>query len=437
MIIEFSIKNFGSIKDKQTLSFEATKSDDLEDYYVIHGPNNLRLLKMAMIYGANASGKTTILMALEFLRDLVLEPEDKKTELLDFKPFLFDPNTPNENSELSIDFLQNNIRYSYQVAFTEKAIITEELYYFNPNKARVYSRTTDLDKQFSNISFGSKIKKDKAFDKVLEANTLWNNTVLGGFLKTNLENHELTEAQTWFQVYLRPLILTNTSLGGFITRNIDHGGIEKKHVVEILKKADFHISDIIISKSEESIPDGLIEFLEKTDKIKEVKQEIENLRTRGKVTAMDVSLEHYVEGAKYRLPLELESQGTRRYYGFAGLLALLIKNSVVFPIDELESSLHPDLYLHFILSFLINVKSSQLLFTTHNRELLNRRDVFRNDVIWFANKGESCATELYSLADFNSSVIRDTSNVYNAYKTGKLGGIPNLGDYYIDLDNEE
>jgi AAA15 family ATPase/GTPase len=120
----------------------------------------------------------------------------------------------------------------------------------------------------------------------------------------------------------------------------------------------------------------------------------------------------------------------------AVILSLLIKDSVAFPIDELEASLHPDLFVYFLLSFLINSKNSQIIATTHNREILNNKDIFRNDAIWITDKSETCATELYSLADFDTSVIRDTSNIYNAYKIGKLGGVPNLGDYFIDSDNE-
>lgn len=89
MVINFNVKNFGSVKEQQTLSFEAEKSTHLEDFYVTKF-KNLRLLKIAFIYGANASGKTMILKALDFLRDLVLEPLDKKTDELDFQPFLFD-----------------------------------------------------------------------------------------------------------------------------------------------------------------------------------------------------------------------------------------------------------------------------------------------------------------------------------------------------------
>jgi len=104
------------------------------------------------------------------------------------------------------------------------------------------------------------------------------------------------------------------------------------------------------------------------------------------------------------------------------------------PVDELESSLHPDLYEHFILTFLMNAKQSQIIATTHYREILNNKDVFRNDAVWFTDKDKSCSTELYSLADFNSSVIRDSTNVLNAYKSGKLGATPNPDDTYVELN---
>jgi len=153
---------------------------------------------------------------------------------------------------------------------------------------------------------------------------------------------------------------------------------------------------------------------------------------------VDLEFEHTVGNSRYLLPFEKESQGTQRYYGFAGILSLLIENSILFPIDELESSLHPDLFQHFLLSFLVNSQKSQLIATTHNREILNDKDIFRNDVIWITDKdNEDCATELYSLADFDTKVIRDTTNILNAYKLGKLGGTPNLGSYYININDEE
>lgn len=431
MIVNFSIQNFGSIKDKQTLSFEADKTSHLEDAYVVNRGGQ-RILKLVLIYGANASGKTTILKALEFLRDIVLEPERKKTDELNFNPFLFDPHTPSQNSILSIEFIQNEVKYFYEVEFSKRAIISEELIFYNPSKARVYKRATNLSSQFSEIAFGSKISRDKISEKNLEANTLWNNTVLGGFLRTNIDIKELNEVIDWFKNYLRPLVYTRTELEGFVTSRIEKGEILKAHVVTILKKADFNISDILLQEEEEKIPDGLIEFLKK--QVKAPRDEIRELEEKGKITAVSIELEHTVGNATYTLPLESESQGTRRYYGFAGLLALLIQRPSAFPIDELESSLHPDLYLHFLLSFLLNSKASQVIATTHNREILDNRDIFRNDAIWFTDKQEGCFTELYSLADFDSSVVRNTTNILNAYKSGKLNGTPNLGDTFIDMN---
>ena len=430
MIINFSIQNFGSVKDKQTLTFEADKSNHLENSYIIH-TNGLRLLKIALIYGANASGKTTILKALEFLRDIVLEPETKKTDELDFQPFLFDSETPNQNSVISIEFIANDIKYFYEVEFFRKAVVNETLNFYNPNKANVYKRTTDINNQFTEIKFGRKIKIDKTIEKNLEANTLWNNTVLGGFLKTNVDVKELKEAVEWFENYLNPLIYTETQLEGFVTSKIDKGELSKLDVINILKKADFHISDIVIQKEEKELPDGFIEFVKK--QLKAPDNEVKKLEEKGKITSVNIEFEHTVNQTKYTLPIEMESQGTRRFYGFAGLLALLIKNSTAFPIDELESSLHPDLYTHFILSFLLNTDKSQIIATTHNREILDNKDVFRNDAIWFTDKNDNCSTELYSLADFDSSIVRNTTNIYNAYKSGKLKATPNLGDNFIDL----
>ena len=397
MIVNFSIQNFGSIKDKQTLSFEADASNHLENTYVVHTAGK-RLLKLALIYGANASGKTTILKVLDFLRDLVVNPKEKKTDILRFDPFLFDAQTPLQPTELSIEFVHEEVCYQYEIAFTSQAVISEALYIDTFEKVLVYNRTTDIEEQLTKISFGDKITIDKNALQVLELNTLWNNTVLGGFLKTNINLEEFRRVADWFQNYLKPIVAPQTQLGSYITKKISKEEVSKKEIVSILKKADFNISDIIIQENERQT---------------------------------NLFLEHTIDNISYNLPINVESEGTKRFYGFAGLLALLIKTPTIFPIDELESSLHPDLYTHFLLSFLQNAQQSQLIATTHNRELLGDSDIFREDVIWFTDKGEDCATQLYSLADFDTSTIK---NILSAYKIGKFSGVPRLSDTFIDLE---
>jgi AAA15 family ATPase/GTPase len=132
-----------------------------------------------------------------------------------------------------------------------------------------------------------------------------------------------------------------------------------------------------------------------------------------------------------------ESAGTRRYYELCGVLDMMLNDELIVPIDELESSLHPDLIKHFLLTFLINAKNSQLIATTHYRELLMEKSILRNDTIWFTERKEDGSADLYSLIDFDTSTIRKTTSIYNAYKIGKLGGVPNLADPYLDGIKDE
>ncbi|MRT93664.1 ATP-binding protein [Ancylomarina sp. 16SWW S1-10-2] len=435
MLVNFSVQNFRSIKDKVTLSFEAAKSDDLEDYYIIKPKEGIRLLKLGLIYGANASGKTNLLKALDFLRDLIMEPVDKKTEPISFAPFLFDDKTPTQNTIMKIEFYQKGIKYLYELEFNNDFIVKEELRNFNPNKAIVFTRTTNKENQLSKIEFGRKIEIDKSHKSTLEANTLWNNTVLGGFLKTNIESTELQNVINWFRSKLKPIVHPKSNLFDYVSDKLDSNAIDKRTVLEVLKKADFNISDIVVDVNEQEVTSEFVDLVSKKLKISEF--ELKKLKSEKKITTKELLFEHVVNGTgKYHLSFDDESAGTQRYYEFGGLLDMLIHNEIIFPIDEFESSLHPDLLKHFLLSFLVNSKKSQLIATTHLRELLMEKDIFRNDAIWFTEKKDDGSTDLFSLDDFDSSVIRKGSSAYNAYKAGKLGATPNLSDYYLDLDYE-
>lgn len=421
MLVEFTIQNFASFREKQTLSMEAESSTHLEDYYVVR-IGNLKLLKLALIYGANASGKTNVLKALGFLKDLVLKPLNNKTQELDFQPFLFDETTPTSPSIFTISFVQNQTLYIYEVHFTKKAILLEKLDFKSitsksSKKANVFVRETDLNTQTTKIKFSRGIKIDAHSKASLESNTLWNNTVLGGFLKVNLDVKELREVLDWFQNVLITLLI-KTKLYEVSSFNLEVKAIQKKLILQILQKADLNISNVIVEKKTNDSLSILLQLA---------------LDKKVILRNFDVKFEHTVNQNKYTLPLELESAGTKQFYGLAGVLAQILMSPTTLAIDELEDSLHPDLFLHFILMFLVNSKSSQIIATTHNREILGDKDLFREDVIWFTQKNKASATELYSLFDFDSSVVRNTTNILNAYKSGKLGAVPNLSDYYLDI----
>lgn len=435
MLASFSVSNFRSIKNEVLLSFEAASYDDLADYYILRPDEKTRLLKLGIIYGANASGKTNLLKAIDFFRDLVLKPEEKKTDPIAYERFKFDNTSESDDSVFRIVFYTAGIKYEYSVQLNNLMIVEEALYFYAPNRAKIFSRETDKEKKLAKISFGSKIKLSVESKRSLESNILWNNTTLGGFLKTNIDFDSLNEVTGWFKDTLAGLITPRTNLLGYISSKIEKGEISKPRVVEILAKADFNITNILFEELEQQVPEPMMDFLVKKMPMDEETRE--KMLSTGMIKSKKITFEHLItgeggDGGKYLLDFGEQSLGTQRFYQFAGLIALMINESKIFPIDELESSLHPDLIKHFIKTVLINTKSSQLIFTTHLRELLLERDILRNDAIYFVDKSEEGCTDLYSAEDFDSSSLRrKEGSLYNAYKLGKLGATPALNDTYI------
>lgn len=434
MIIEFFVQNFRSIKDSVTLSFEATNSTELDDFYIIEVMPGLRLLKLGLIYGANASGKTTVLSALDFLRNIIIQPFHRKTQHFDYQPFLFDENSRDENSIFRLQFVQNKTKYLYELEMNYRAIVDEKLYYYQPKKALVYHRKTDEKKQLTQINFGSKLDVNKQHKAILEANTLWNNTVLGGYLKTNFESDEMQAVVDWFKEKLKALILPKSDLFSFVFNKLEQEQINKKNIIQFLKKADLKISDILITKQNTMVNEAVVEYISKSAAISN--DELQQIRRTGQIENQEIRFRHLVQNGDkqmaFELPYEAESHGTQRYYQYSGLLDFMMNNETIFLIDEIAASLHPELLRHFLLSFLVNVKNAQLIATTHFRELLMEKDIIRKDAIWFTEKRANGSTDLFCLADFNSTIIRtDTGSIYNAYKIGKLGATPNLSDVYL------
>ncbi|SDG04783.1 AAA family ATPase [Chitinophaga filiformis] len=438
MIIEFEISNFGPIREAKKISFEAIADDHLSDYYVVEPIPGLRLLKLLIIYGPNASGKSTLLEAIEFLRELSLNPVNDKNDELEFQPFLFDSTSKSNTSSLQIAFLINKVRYNYHVEFTRQYILSERLQYYPKNRvADFYTRTTDIENKVSKISFGSTLKVNNKELAVIEGNTLWNITVLGAFNKTNVNIPELNTVIKWFNETLMSSVRPTTNLFGWTSDRIQDDPTFKTDILGILKKADIQIDGIDIRTTQRELDEiTLNRLVAWSTSEKQAKQLLKDK----KITTRDIFFKHTVkeEGTaiSYELINSMESRGTLRYYGLSGILNTLINSNKIITIDELETSLHTDLMKHFILVHLANSTFSQLAITTHNLSLLEDRDVVRNDAIWFTEKKENGTTDLYSLADFDTSVLRKGASIINSYKTGKLGAKPDLGSIFISKNHD-
>ena len=418
MILEFQIENFGPIKERQTLSFEATKDTTLEDYYCVEVSPGVRVLKLGILYGPNASGKTTFIKAFDFLaKKLVRFPSAyQKDNKLDFSPFLFNENSSHNPSYIQLIFFIEGIRYTYSLKFNQEFILEETLQYSPHGRlAEVYTRTTDTEKKLSNIKFGSTILVEKYQYIQLDGNTLSNMTVLGALGRTNVSIEPLNSVKNWFDKFVARAVYPQMSLNGWtnvrISKDSNHFDENfkrefKAKVIDIIRKADVQIDDIEANKIGDSF--------------------------KYKITFNHQVTDSQGNKNTYYLDYDNESMGTQRYYGLSGALAITLSQPAFLAIDELESSLHPELMKHFIMTFLANSTESQMLVTTHNLSFLDESDILRKDAIWFTEKQSDGATKLYSLSDFDTKTIRKGTSILNAYKIGKFGAIPNLGSIYLE-----
>jgi len=399
MIVEFSVKNYRSIREKQTISFEPLKDKTLSQYYIAeisdkaNGKKPLQLLKIGILYGANASGKSNFLDAISYFKKLALATSNDKNKELDFKPFALDYEKP---SEFEIIFVHNGTKYSYSITYCKKCVIGETMYEFSTvsteRKKLVYTRNTDTKTQMIELSFGNECKISTDVKKYLEMFTLWNETILSCYSKISAYIPPLNDMNDWIVNYLSTPINPGMPLSDYTDSLLQEGQISKRDVLKLLQNADFNISDFEIAKNGKNLSN--IYFI------------------------------HNSEDQDFTLPKEDESSGTMRFYGMAGILYNLCSKSMFMSIDELESSLHPALCKSFLLTFLQSQKQSQLLIATHNTELLQDKEILRKDTLWITDKNSDASTELYSFADFDSSVLRKSTSYYNAYSCGKLGGIP-------------
>lgn len=400
MILEFSVKNFFSFKEKVTFSMIANSNKELNDNYVEIGGN--KVLKSAAIYGANASGKSNLFKILTLvvlmLRSSNSVDINAKLPLI---PFKLDKGSVNKPSEFEIKFILDETRYVYGFIADKDKIYDEYLYYYpNGRETKIFDRT--------NINEYSYTKKDEKILREIEAKNAQNKFFLATATNWNFDK---TKAAYNF--------LTNgigTCNNLEILKNMAYKMYEtnpdylKDFAIDFLQKADFNIEDYQISQID--VPGEFLtaipEFITKT--------------LPDKPKAYQVLFKH--KNSDNYLSIDEESLGTQMIFAFIPFLADSLKNKKVLIIDELDKSLHPFLVQYIVEIFNdaeINKNGSQLIFNTHDTNLLDL-NILRRDQIWFTEKNsETGESDLYSLSDFS---VRKQENVEKGYMLGRYGAVP-------------
>jgi len=426
MILSLKIKNFLSFKDEVEFSFEATKDKYLGNYHIVEVAKGVRIGKIGIVYGANASGKSNLIKAFEFIKSFWFNTTESKDYAIDVIPFLLDNDCKNKPSEFVLTFYTEGVKHIYTLKLTEKNVIEESLiYYTSARPSEIFSR--QLIQNTSKIKFNSKLAINSVATNEIELKCLTNMSVFSAYSKVNISLPEMERAILWMKDNFMPVVEPKTRLMNFVETLLMKDSTFKPYLLDFLKKADFNICNVDTKKEKEPIPDGFWEFIENNNDFP--KEEKERLKNEKTITVTETSFTHKVlndldNEANYDLPESLQSEGTLRTMGLAGVINKAINKNAFLAIDEIESSLHPLLVEFIIENFLKQASNAQLLLTTHYDGLLESNDLLRNDNIWFTSKKKDGSTELFSLSDFNG--VNRITSLKKAYKYGKFGAIPNI-----------
>ena len=392
MLIQFLVENFLSIKDSVVLSLLASKDNEHSEHLIVNGSK--RYLKSAVIYGANASGKSNVLHAFWFMVNYVLTSHNQQLhKSIERSPFKFDRETPSRPSSFEVIFTANGIRYAYGFSLTDKAVIEEYLYYYpNCRQAIIFERQNTNDFRFTvDVDEQSMLKNRTSPNKLyLSVASNWNYSKVIPVLE-------------WFASCL--IITKISAADAFELETAQLKDDDYRHMIaSMLRGADFGIQSLQMRDLEPA-----------ASQQGDIFANIESIHTVQNTEGNTVS---------YILNMAEESEGTRSYFKLICVVKKILDEGTLFVIDDMDSYLHPLLTKHLVSLFnsvAFNPNGAQLIFTSHNTNLLDL-DVLRRDQIWFTEKNElTAATDLFSLQAFS---IRKDAKLEKGYLIGRYGAVP-------------
>ena len=427
MIAEIRIKNYLSFRDEVVLNFEATKDTTFEESQVVQVTPKVRLLRFALIFGANASGKSNLLSALEFLRSFWFAKKQDLDEETGAIPFLLDTETPAEPSEFNIKFYIGDKRYWYMLQLNERQVIKEALYIYNSvQPSSLFLRKMEGTQSVVKLN-GSLVKASTTIVEQLNLKCLPNMSFFAARNQVNCALGSIDEVRDWMRNNMMQIIDPNVKMFAYAGKKMEKDAELKKYLLDFIHKADYNITDVYSERESVPIPDFIRTSILEDDTLPPKLKE--RMLSENRIERLNTDFQHTVRNKRgveqYRLSNELQSAGTRRTFGLEAAIYEAIQSEGILPIDELESSLHPELVEFIIEHFLRKPGRSQLIVTTHYDPLLNTvDDLFRKDSVWFTEKGDDGHTKLYSLTDFKG--LSKISSFQKSYRNGVFGALPNI-----------
>ena len=422
MLLEFKVSNFRSIREEQTLSFIGTgDSAELPGNFVqprLPGMGDSKVLKAVALYGANASGKSNVLAALQFFADFAANSfTGRKPEApTGTQPFALEPDWMERPTTLEVSAIIDGVRTTYGLAMTAERVTEEYLVAFPVGEPEIrFEREWKAENGEMEWSFPS---TDFVISDELKRSTRENCTLLSAGAQFN--HPQLTAIHRWWDKSLRVLAISRAS--GLVESSLVEESAQiwieappelRQAILMLMRQADLGLTNLSI----ERLPENEQTAGEPPSALANVRRVLRRLRK------FEILFSHRGRDGDVPLPFAAESTGTQRFFGLSGPLIRAYSGNGVLCIDEIEASLHPLLVRGFLQVFGQangRAQEPQILVTTHNPVLLDRT-IFRTDQIWFTEKDDTGATTLYPLTDYQE---RPDEPLVNGYLAGRYGGIP-------------
>ncbi|MFT4930030.1 MAG: AAA15 family ATPase/GTPase [Phenylobacterium sp.] len=414
MIIDFTVENFRSIKSEQLLSLYAENKPKHHAGNIAYVGEDLGVLKTCAIYGANAAGKTNIILAIDALKKLIVDSGDLKDgdAMPGYEPYLLSAATRSAPTRFEIEFSIEDVRYTYHIEFNQTEIIYERLdHYPGTRAANLFTRTSATD--YKGMKFGEHYKGGKK-----QIAFFANNAYLSKAGNTPDSPPVARKVFNYFRQNLK-LMLVNKIIG-VIDWNKDERIVSIMN--QFLKKVDLGIDKFEMEKQEgisvDHLPEGMPEAFKKVLLAESAQKEV---------------FYHTADDGKLvRFEKDNESMGTNKLFKLLPFFIRILSRGAILFIDEIEGSFHPHIAALIIKLFndpLVNKNNAQLIFTTHDLSLMSP-ETMRKDQIYLTEKSVENGTELDCLENYEST-LKDSSPFAKWYSEGRLGGIPTI--HYRDI----
>ena len=447
MLIRFSVENFLSFKDRVVFSM-IPGSGTLKPNHKSEKVKGISALKASIILGANASGKSNLIKAIDFGRELILVGT-KSEQLINFQNFRLDIAALASNSRIEYEITHNGKNYAYGFVFNSKEIVEEWLYELkNKSESKIFERNTLKKDSFDLAPLLAKNKKEehqqflKFIAKGTPNNQLFLTEIRTRKVKDNVTDiTDILNVIDWFQNSLKVIFPDDKYNEGIKSELMDNSKLQKTFE-ELLNYFDTGINGICLEKVEfESIdiPSKLTDLI-KQDLLSRDSEKGKSLMVSNRNTTYFISkkgdevlvhkfmTKHDVKGKEKQELFDTndESDGTNRIIDFIPLIMDLLQGNKVFIIDEMERSLHPNLIYDLFDLFLEKSEhiNSQLITASHESSLLTQK-LFRKDEIWFAVKDKDGSSHLHSLEEYN---IRFDKEIRKDYLLGRYKAVPRIGN---------